>query len=560
MKTLPFIIVLCIAEVQNNELPSVDTQLGKIVGKYAFSYNGRRYAEYLSIPYAKPPVGQLRFTEPQSIEPWIGIWQISRCINLESLDFLIAGQEDCLYLSVFVPEVKKNKDVHLNVFLDIHGGGFNFGSSTDYTGPEHLMDKDIIFVKMNYRLGVLGFLSTEDEVVPGNNGLKDQVEAIKWTKNNIKYFGGNPESIVLTGLSAGGASVHFHYLSPLSKGLFKAGISISGNALCPWAMQENALKRTLKLSLAMGCTQKFTYEIVNCLRQRPLYQIIESIRMFRPWLFNPFSVFGVVVEKHGTQPFLPEHPYKLFENGKVQNLPWLTSTVKHEGLYPLADLMDDESRFAVLEERWNELAPLIFHYDESVSQELLSNVSIKIKTYYLKNEPASKMNFEKLVQMAGDRLFYVDTDKSIRLQAKTNKAPTYYYHFTYEPEDAFSIIYLFTSLAKRQGVAHGDDILLIFHIPNLPLKKFTKADEQMKNILLDIWMSFSKEGVPKVKNVKWDPVSRNTKDNINYLHLKSPNDISFKQIEEIGRRSFWDTLPFQENEQLFKKNTLKEEL
>lgn len=92
-----------------------------------------------------------------------------------------------------------------------------FGGSRSY-GPKIIMDRNIIFVNFNYRLGPLGFLSTEDNVVPGNMGMKDQVMALRWVKNNIQFFGGNPNSITLTGMSAGGASVHLHYMSPMSTG------------------------------------------------------------------------------------------------------------------------------------------------------------------------------------------------------------------------------------------------------------------------------------------------------------------------------------------------------
>lgn len=125
------------------------------------------------------------------------------------------GEEDCLHVNVYTPRV--DPKARFNVIIFIHGGAFMFNHGTSY-GPKIIMDRDIVYVTFNYRLGPLGFLSTEDEVVPGNNGIRDQILALKWVKDNIAYFGGNPESITITGMSAGGASVHMHYLSPLSKG------------------------------------------------------------------------------------------------------------------------------------------------------------------------------------------------------------------------------------------------------------------------------------------------------------------------------------------------------
>lgn len=148
-------------------------------------------------------------------------------------------------------------------------------------GPNIIMDRNVIYVNFNYRLGPLGFLSTEDEVLPGNLGLKDQVAALKWIKENIQYFGGNPDSVTLTGVSAGGSSVQLHYLSPLSRGLFNRGISQSGSALSPWILQENAREKAVRVAEILGCVSESSQEIVNCLRQRSGRQIVNTVKDFQ---------------------------------------------------------------------------------------------------------------------------------------------------------------------------------------------------------------------------------------------------------------------------------------
>lgn len=106
--------------------------------------------------------------------------------------------------------------------------------------------------------------------------------------------------------------------------------------MCPWTFQEAALAKTKTLASAVGCRQKSTKELISCLRQRPARKIVEGVRMFRPWLFNPFSPFGIVVEKSGSNPFLTDYPYNLLNQGKIHDLPWLTSVTDDEGLYPAA--------------------------------------------------------------------------------------------------------------------------------------------------------------------------------------------------------------------------------
>src|SRR5699024_71807 len=120
----------------------------------------------------------------------------------------IPGDEDCLHINVYVPRTTLTHQDSLDVIVHIHGGAYMYGAGHFYSQPTLLMDREVVLVTFNYRLGILGFLSTEDIVVPGNNGLKDQAVALQWVKNNIASFGGNPNSITLTGLSAGGSSVH----------------------------------------------------------------------------------------------------------------------------------------------------------------------------------------------------------------------------------------------------------------------------------------------------------------------------------------------------------------
>jgi bile salt-stimulated lipase len=155
---------------------------------------------------------------------------------------------------------------------------FGYGG---FQEPQFIQDRDVVFMSLNYRLGPLGFLSTEDNVVPGNNGLKDQILALHWIKQNAKYFGGNSDSITIAGMSAGGASVHFHYLSPKSRGLFHRGISQSGTTLCPWVLSESPLEKAKNLAAHLGCRTMNNAKMIKCLRRRPGYQITAFVKLFQ---------------------------------------------------------------------------------------------------------------------------------------------------------------------------------------------------------------------------------------------------------------------------------------
>ncbi|XP_009978204.1 PREDICTED: bile salt-activated lipase-like, partial [Tauraco erythrolophus] len=156
--------------------------------------------------------------------------------------------------------------IYGGAFLFGGGQGANFLDNYLYDGEEIAVRGNVIVVTINYRVGPLGFLSTGDENLPGNYGLKDQHMAIAWVKRNIKAFGGDPENITIFGESAGAVSVSLQMLSPKNKGLFKRAISQSGVGLCSWAIQDDPLAWAKKLAEKVGCPTDTTAALANCLR------------------------------------------------------------------------------------------------------------------------------------------------------------------------------------------------------------------------------------------------------------------------------------------------------
>ncbi|CAI2353962.1 unnamed protein product [Caenorhabditis sp. 36 PRJEB53466] len=222
----------------------VRVQQGLLEGYRVSNPDGKPCDVFLGIPFAEPPVGRLRFQKPQPPLAWDGIRKCTkypnRSIHKEMpWDKALprANQsEDCLYLNVFAPQIKEDKKYP--VLFYIHGGGYMMDSAERYT-PKNicrlLVSREIIVVTCHYRLGFLGFLSTGDDVCPGNFGLYDMLEALRWTHSNISSFGGDPDAITLSGQSAGAAAADLLSFSPLAKGLFKQKIVMGGNSYCHWA-------------------------------------------------------------------------------------------------------------------------------------------------------------------------------------------------------------------------------------------------------------------------------------------------------------------------------------
>ena len=141
----------------------------------------------------------------------------------------------------------------------IHGGGFISGSAREYIPSELITENDVIVVVIQYRLGILGFLSSGDDVAPGNYGLWDQTLAIRWVKDNIRAFGGDPDSMTIFGESAGAASVGYQILSPASRGLFSRAILQSGTPLSGWALNPDPVKSFHYLANTTGCLDRMSW-------------------------------------------------------------------------------------------------------------------------------------------------------------------------------------------------------------------------------------------------------------------------------------------------------------
>ncbi|KAG5877338.1 hypothetical protein JTB14_030709 [Gonioctena quinquepunctata] len=293
----------------------VTTHNGIIRGRQEYSNRGISFYAFQQIPFAKPPVGELRFREPQPAEKWEGILDATvntkacyQMNNTYNTNISAMESEDCLYLNVYTPRYP-SADLSLPVMFYIYGGGFVKGASAiDFGGPHYLMESDVIVVAVNYRVGPFGFLSTGDTVIPGNYGLKDQQMGLRWVRDNIQSFGGDPEKVTIFGQSAGGASVTFQLLNKQSEGLFRAAIAESGTFLNPWSYQRDYKEFAYKLATTIDENfnkNSSTQELLEFLRSVPATEIKAAAESFKEDVRNSQIVQGffftpVVEPEHET--------------------------------------------------------------------------------------------------------------------------------------------------------------------------------------------------------------------------------------------------------------------
>ncbi|XP_017753075.1 PREDICTED: venom carboxylesterase-6-like [Eufriesea mexicana] len=482
---------------QHDQYPRASTIMGTIRGYHKISRHGRKYEAFEGIPYAQPPVGKLRFQPPKRARKWLDELPATKkgsvctqylaegaAINGDS----VTGSEDCLYLNIYVPIGNRSNNL-LPVLFWIHCGGFLTGSG-NHMNESLIMDYNVVLVTINYRLGPFGFLSTGDGVVPGNMGLKDQSLALHWVSQNIEEFGGDPKRITLMGFSAGAASVHYHYLTPLSAGLFHRGISISGVALNPWAQTDRAPEKTRKLAAFVGCSTSRVKKMVKCLQTRPAGLLSQAVNDFTVWLTNPSVSFGPVVEEDGPHAFISRSPIDVINRGEAYDVPWISGVVSEEGLYGATEFITNNTRLKQLNDNWADIAPYLLDYNDTIPLNQQTQVSQKIKERYLGSEPIDSKSVTPVIHMMRDRMFIVNFEKAARLQARNNKSPVWTYYYSYRT--MYSLSEATSHSTNNFGVGHGDDVYLVIDTRSSDVTQ--PQDVEMQQRLLDFYTSYAIEG------------------------------------------------------------------
>ncbi|XP_077980088.1 neuroligin-1-like [Glandiceps talaboti] len=260
--------------------PVVDTDNGPVEGT-STTFPGINVDMFRGIPYAESPAGDLRFLPPVPMKPWAPVVYDATefgpsCPQLEISNPLpnYDQDEDCLLLNIYVPNNASDIAKPFAVMVWIHGGSFMFRQGMFYDVTALAAYHNVIAITLNYRVGVLGFLSTGDSYASGNYGLLDQLLALTWVKENIAYFGGNPDQVTIFGNSAGGRACHVLALSPASEGLFQRVISQSGILNYDQIIGDPATNAR-KLGSDLGCKDVENHEnLVNCLREVPADDIV----------------------------------------------------------------------------------------------------------------------------------------------------------------------------------------------------------------------------------------------------------------------------------------------
>ncbi|XP_026479333.1 esterase FE4-like [Ctenocephalides felis] len=512
--------------------PKVKINQGLLEGKQSITENGFVYNSYHGIPYAKPPVGSFRFQGPLPPESWnrtrIATKVGNACVSVESSDLKVIGDEDCLYLNVYTPCTSDVCEPKLPVLFHIHGGGLIAGSGdTVRNAPDWIVERDIVVVTINYRLGLFGFLSLDIEEAPGNAGLKDQVAALRWVNENIASFGGDPNNVTISGVSAGAVSVNYLYLTNNAKGLFHRAIQMSGSALNPWAYHEDPKENAYKLCRALGHEPADDKDAYNFLITIPAADLIlatgippistissdENLQL-RNMIFLPTKekVFP------NQESFLTKSPLEVFQSGDFQQIPLYIGYCDGEGILGVPDARNDPIGFGLMNIDFERYVPKELCLKKNSNESL--QVANKIKQFYYPNVPSTDGNFMNYINIKGDTWFKRGVNKAVQLLTTNSDAEVYYYVFTFDGYSDFKIILNTTHFKKAM---HANDENYIFYSKNFP-----KEDVDCKLVhlrVLSMVENFIKSGNPTPQTselipVKWLSVTDKHKANDSHVGSK----------------------------------------
>ncbi|XP_055677260.1 venom carboxylesterase-6-like [Lutzomyia longipalpis] len=504
---------------------------GGIIGRYLRSFRGHGIRAFMGIPYAEPPIGSLRFNNPVPKSAWSGYLEtVSNEAACPQFDMMrrkeYIGKEDCLYVNVYSPQFP-NTTENLPVMVFFHGGGFQQGSPYYYT-PDFFLDHDVVLVVGNYRLGALGFLTTNTSDSSGNFGLKDMVEILKWVQQNIGAFGGNRDQVTIFGQSAGGASVTYLMSYPSAKGLFHRAISQSGTLHSPWTFKNTtqALQMTLRLAHELRCErgrQDNWSKLVECLRHKSAESIVQSTSELHYWMGFPLAVFNPTLEKDREGAFVAEHPENIVRDNHGQNIPLLIGLTSEEGAFTTASITDKPRLVQELNDQWRRILPHLLFYGD-FNEDRRTTITESINTFYFNGKegrPAIEM-LQNFTNVFTDFVFLKGFNKFLQRRFGENQdfADTYVYLFSHRGEGSYSDLVAGPN-SKDYGVCHGDDIFYLF--PYFDKLSFRSApsskDILMQETLVKLWVNFATQGKPTpVENldIDWVPADKFP---FNYLRI-----------------------------------------
>jgi para-nitrobenzyl esterase len=489
MKNIFFIVAILTSFAFSNAIAqSLTTQVQVKQGKLLGTAEDGLFV-FKGIPFAKPPIGDLRWRAPQLVKKWEGVLQANKFAPgpMQGGTPPSGKSEDCLYLNVWTPAKTAKEKVPVLVW--IYGGGFGAGatSETTYNG-KNLAKKGVILVSIAYRVGQLGFMAHPEltaensKNASGNYGLLDMIAGLQWVKENIAVFGGDPNKVTIFGESAGGIAVSMLSASPLAKGLFTGAISQSGGSFGPsrTTTYPGENMKILKVAENEGLDYMKSAGVTSIEKLRAIEA--DKLPAGRGW---PAGGGWPIVDGW----VIPDDQYKLYEAGKYNDTPILVGYNSDEG-----------ASFTRTKD----------------PKEIISNVELRYGPFaerLLKAYPVEGFSVPKTARdLSRDAAFGWQTWSWAKLQAKTGKSKVFFYYFDQHPDHPKD------SPNYGYGSPHGQEVAYVFENLDKSNPQTSKTDLEISNLMGTYWTNFAKYGNPNGKDVPNWPAFTNENAKLMYFN------------------------------------------
>ncbi|MHA2260545.1 MAG: carboxylesterase/lipase family protein [Promethearchaeota archaeon] len=451
---------------------------------------------FKGIPYAEPPIGELRFSPPHPKKRWEGVLDARNfgpiapqpVLRLSSIDLPEQSEADCLTLNIWTPALDDKKRT---VMFWIHGGAFEMGSGR-YNGESLAKRGDVVIVSINYRLGALGFL-----YVPGktaNVGLLDQVLALKWVKNNINSFGGNANDICVFGESAGGESISALLAMPTAKELFKRAI-IQSNVCDPYNLKP---KKAEVFSKRIFEIVGVKYDDLASLRKVPFEKLVKSYTKAQIGL----SDLPMIIDYYPPYidgKILPQNPFEAISKGFAKDVEILAGTNENE--HKLWTLMDPKAN-KITEEQVNKNFGMFLKFLNQDSPSIKKFIEVYKNNGYTK---LSTKERDMMDDFYTDVMFRIPVLRFLEIQSKI-QPNVYHYFFKWKSPWLNGIL----------GAYHGLDVAFVWgtltKVEELYVTKRTEETTLLSNQMMDCWINFAKSGNPNHQGIpQWPKYNLETR-------------------------------------------------
>jgi len=577
-----FLILLFLAAFscgEENDPTIVTVEQGQLRGKLEVSEGLKSFYSFRSIPFAEPPIGERRFEPAVVSGPWEGIRDavadppmcpqpdLAKIFIGGKLEF--TGEEDCLYLNVFSPmkQVTDDSKGLLPVMVYIHGGAWFAGSATEFS-PRHIMDHDVVYVALQYRLGTLGFLSTEDEVAPGNMGVLDQTLALKWVQQNAPAFGGNPLQVTIFGTSAGAFSTHLQVFSHTSLGFFQRAVMMSGTALSSSAVTTDHRPRAFAIAKHLRChdanatvpdvcssmedssaqyscavDNMSSQQILDCFKTKSTEELTSSA-----FIFSKVGLMPMVMTPRVHENFLMKSPEVLLKEGRYKKVDMMFGYCTDDGSVALLPILSSEATRSAVIHNFQELGPISLGMDHREVAYL--NQTIKIFDHYAGNNNFEPEDVENLVKMYTDNMFWYGADTSAAAHSADPKLrergrKVFMYEYAYRAVHSLVDMYPAAEVAQK-WVGHADDLFPLFGEIFGGAMAFSAEDKALFRKFTSMMVSFATTGSPSWEGSEWQTYSKEDP-RVMIIDGEAPNTATPK----AEAREFWRSLPLRMNLALF---------